>query len=48
MNEFHKFGPDGGTYRLQNSYLYYKLELTVTSNFYVASKKLGCFEKKVR
>ena len=35
----------GGTY--QNSYVYYKLESKVTSNFDVTSKKLGCFEKKI-
>ena len=35
---------DGGTYRLQNSYAYYKLESKATSNFYVTSKKLGRFE----
>ena len=38
---------DGGTYRLQNSYIYYKLELKATSNFYLTSKKLGRFEKKL-
>ena len=37
---------DGGTYRLQISYVYYKLESKVTSNFDVTSKKLGRFEKK--
>ena len=38
---------DGRMYRLQNSYVYYKLESKATSNFYVTSKKLGCFEKKI-
>ena len=38
---------DGGTYRLQNNYVYYKLESKATSNFYVTSKKLGHFEKKL-
>ena len=33
-------------YHLQNSYAYHKLESKATSNFYVTSKKLGCFEKK--
>ena len=37
---------DAGTYRLQISYVYYKLESKVTSNFDVTSKKLGRFEKK--
>ena len=37
---------DGGTYLLQNSYVYYKLESKATSNFYVTSKRLGLFEKK--
>ena len=37
---------DGGTYGLQISYVYYKLESKVTSNFDVTSKKLGRFEKK--
>ena len=37
---------DGRTYRLQNSYVYYKLESKITSKFYVTSKRLGCFEKK--
>ena len=37
---------DGGTYGLQNSYVYYKLESKVTSNFNVTSKKQGCFEKR--
>ena len=36
---------DGGMYRLQNSYVYYKLESKAASNFYVTSKKLGRFEK---
>ena len=38
---------DGGTYRLQISYVYYNLESKVTSNFDVTSKKLGRFEKKM-
>ena len=36
---------DGGTYRLQNSYVYYKLESKATSNFILTSKKLGLFDK---
>ena len=36
---------DGGTYRLQNSYVYYKLKSKPTSNFILTSKKLGRFEK---
>ena len=35
---------DGGTYRPQNSCIYYKLEWKATSNFYVTSKKQGRFE----
>ena len=35
---------DGGTYHLQNSYVYYNLESKATSNFDVTSKKLRRFE----
>ena len=40
-------GLDGGTYRLQNSYVYYKLESKATSNFFLTSKKLGRLEKNM-
>ena len=40
-----KKNSDGGTYSLQNSYVFYKLESKPTSNFFLTSKKLGPFEK---